>query len=98
LTNLEESLVGDPRTQLAGPGGRRVDPEEAPEVADFPFVYEHSVIQPQGTSTPRMVGGNVGRVVFVVSCSEFGDGWSWNEVNLVVSAQASKIREALTEQ
>jgi hypothetical protein len=92
VPELEKGLVQDTRTSIAGDGGRRIDP---PEVAEYPFIIEHSVVQQQGISTPRMVAGSVEHVVFVVSCSEFGEGWPWSEVAPVAAAQVKKIRKTL---
>jgi hypothetical protein len=94
LPDLETSIVRDPRTEATGVG-RRIEPQEAPEVADYPFVYETPISGRNGPSTPRMVGGIVAHVVFVVSCSEAGPGWSWSEVAPVGAAQALKIRTIL---
>lgn len=94
IPKLEQALVRDPRTETSGTG-RRIDPRDAPEVAEYPFIIEHSVVQKQGISIPRMVAGNVEHVVFVVSCSEFGEGWAWSEIAPVAAAEASKIRNAL---
>jgi hypothetical protein len=96
LLKLETSIVRDRRTKTTG-AGRRVEPREAPEVAAYPFVYETPIVGKKGPSTPRMVGGNVENVVFVISCSEMGPGWPWIAVAPVAAAQELKIRSFLDE-
>jgi hypothetical protein len=95
LPDLETSIVRDPRTKVVGAGGRRVESAEIPEAAEFPFVYETPIVGRNGPSVPKMIGGSIGHIVFVVSCSEMGPGWSWSEVAEVARAQADKVRSVL---
>ena len=95
LPDLETLLLSNPRAKVAVTGARRIEPQEASEVADYPFVYEQSTIGEHGPSAARYVAGTVDQVVFVVACAEFGKGWQWNEVASVAGSQAQKVRRVL---
>jgi hypothetical protein len=47
-----------------------------------------------GAGGTKYVVGSIDRIIFVVACSQYGDGWEWSEVASVAELQARKIFEA----
>ena len=98
LADLPSIFVRNPGIKGTITQERRVSPHDAPEAAAYPFVYEYAVISKYGESFPRMIGGVVDRILFLVSTSEYGAGlagWSWQEVVDVASLQSVKIERQL---
>jgi hypothetical protein len=95
LPSLPTLFVSNPRAKVTVTSERRLQPDEIPEMAGNPFVYEQVTSGEHGPSAARYAAGAVGHVVFIVATSESGDGWSWAEVASVAASQVTKIRNVM---
>jgi hypothetical protein len=64
--------------------------------ADTSWVCERDTTTLKGPNVSRYVVGNVERFVFMLAATAYGDGWPLDEVALMASTQANKIRGVLT--
>jgi hypothetical protein len=72
----------------------KVASQNVPEVAE-PWFYEQRTFGRLGPGTGKFIGGNIADVVFLVASSGRGDGWPWEDVIAIASAQAVKLKRAL---
>jgi hypothetical protein len=75
---------------------RRLDPKEAPELVEYPFLFEQSTARDEDEGTRRFVGGTVGPVVFLMACYEPKGSWPWGDTLSIAGTQVLTIRMAVT--
>jgi hypothetical protein len=93
LPSLPALFVSNPRAKVTVTTERRLEPNEIPDAAAYPFVYEQLTVGERGAGVARYVAGTVGHIVFIVAFSALSADVPWADVAAVAAAQTSKINK-----
>jgi hypothetical protein len=97
-----ETAVRDTRENLL-PNLRQnvtIASEQSPQdvaivAVENPWIYEQHTVTDSGQSCTKIVSGRIEQIVMVIACSGTGEGWTWPEVQAVISSQSEKVRRVL---
>ena len=73
---------------------REVEGLDVPEL-ESPLTWEHFNAREDIRGYQRFVSGRIDNIALLVSGSAVGDGWSWNDVVPIATAQAKRVRSQL---
>jgi hypothetical protein len=87
-------LIRNPCARAIPVAERRVDDVEVEDIDDA-WLYEVVAKGRSGWTFQRVIGGTVDRNIFIVHATErTGEGWPWEEVVQVATAQSQKLKES----
>jgi hypothetical protein len=101
MASREDALLVAPETNLELLATRKSDARVHSEIGvsldievdmNEARATEYFVSDSNGAGVYRCVVGSVGHVVAVICCSGLGEGWTWQDIGLVINAQVLKIR------
>jgi hypothetical protein len=94
VRNVRRALVPNRKRDLVRESENEVGTIDTPGVEN-PLVWEHLNARDDRRGYERFVSARVENVTFLVSAAAWGDGYSWDSLGAIVSAQATKIRVRL---